>query len=210
MEDKRTLSIVQEILDIMHNKETGIVDKNLDVEKFAESRNERPIDTKFSLGAAEILKKRAANAVGCTGWAKTFLYLAKEKGIDAVGIITISMKTYSDYYDSVNKPRKRVDVVAGHVIAGIKLSDGKYHMIDPGAPQAQFFGDEPKIGNIIYHALLYSIKDKPYLITGIDKDLEKIKSYSDIQNASVSGDVNNNNCIFVIEALNNKLAKKDI
>lgn len=193
MKDEVILLKVQKILDIMHNPETGFINRNLDIERLANNREERPIDTKFSLTGKEIFKNQLGKAVGCTGVAKVFLHLVDKNTLDVIGVVTTALEAYSKGVGN-----------SGHVIVAVKLNDKKYHMFDPGKKNLKLFGTTPKIGKVIYHELLLRIKEKPYVITAITKDLEQIKSFENIKNISLSGNVNSDKLLFNKKKLETK------
>lgn len=180
----------------MYNSENGIMDDNVDVASLCAKRNEKPCDIPFSLMGYEILTYRLGNAVGYTGYAKAFLFLAQKLNIDTVGIVTISLESYTRLFTGLNQTIKQQKPIDDHVIVGIKLNDSTYHMIDPAIKKVTLFGQPPQTGALMKHILMPGIKQDPCLITAIMADLEQINFFKHIRNISVSGRIDDSFCRF--------------
>lgn len=182
MTDEQIVKSLQDILDKIHNVDTGIF-QNLGLaekqeleHKLAISHDTTIRDIRFTLSGQEIFEQKLGDLISCTGMTKVFLYAAKNSELDLKAVITTEKECLNNGFS--NK---------GHVVPAVKLSDGQYHIFEPRARNAmgvnfqKMLSQSAAVGNNVFH-ILNSIKDKPYEIIDIitAEQLEKIKTMDDI------------------------------
>ena len=182
MTDEKILESLQNVLNDIHNPETGIF-RNSDQETrkqllvdIAHNKSVPERDARFVLSGKEIYDKKLGDLVSCTGMTKVFLYAGRNSGLDLKAVITTEV-------ECLNKGHSN----QGHVVPAVKMSDGQYHIFEPRrrnvmTPDFQSMLKQPvQIGKIVFH-IVKTIMDKPYeVIDIIDQDeLEQITTMDDI------------------------------
>ena len=196
--DAQIIATVRKILDILHDPNTGfnafrkelreknlkkdeyeqaIVDKEYELAaKYGKTRANNHSEIKFSLSGKDVMDSRLY--VSCGQAAKAFCYvnsiLPKDEQLDLKVLFSTDVEHL-------------IDAKEGHTLPCVKLSDGKWHAIEPQIqpekdkqPGFQFVCDDVKVGGEIWHQLK-SIKEKgrPYQITKIVTPEEHATTYSD-------------------------------
>jgi len=187
MTDKQIKQKLQEILDQLHQPDSGIFDskkqtnKEYEIEQIGVNKNlghDTKRDATFALSGQEIIDGKYGLIVGCVGLAKAFLSATRNSGLDMRAVITTSVQTLSN--PDSNQPFN------GHVVTAVKLSDGQYHMFDPAHRQLEFLTQPAIVGKTCTH-FISGQENEPYQITQIISadELETIKTQPDIQNRSL-------------------------
>ena len=205
MTDNEIKTKLQEILTRMHAPGTGAFDssqprKNLFAFKTGtvmmqphndpEVTERRILDAKknatFTLSGQEIIEGHFASYVGCTGLAKAFLYAARDSGLDLRAVIT----TRADDLEHG---------AHGHVLPAVKMSDGKYHMIEPRIFDRQTkkvnMIEQPAIVGTNCRHVLRNLENTDYRIMKIitADQLEEIKTQAAIKAHSRQTTITSNN-----------------
>lgn len=182
MTDEKILESLQNVLNDIHNPETGIF-RNYDQETrkrllvdIAHDKSVPERDARFVLSGKEIYDEKLGDLVSCTGMTKVFLYVGRNTGLDLKAVITTEV-------ECLNKEHSN----QGHVVPAVKMSDGQYHIFEPRrrnvmTPDFQSMLKQPvQIGKNVFH-IAKTIMDKPYeVIDIIDQDeLEQITTMDDI------------------------------
>ena len=196
--DEQIIATVRKILDALHDPDTGfnafrkelreqhlkkeeyeqrIVDKEYELaEKYGLTKANNRDEVKFKLTGKDIMNSRLY--VSCGQAAKAFCYVNSQLSKDEQLDLKVLFSTDIEHL---------VDAKEGHTLPCVKLSDGKWHAIEPQIqpekdkqPGFQFVCDDVKVGGEIWHQLK-SIKEKgrPYQITKIVTPEEHATTYSD-------------------------------
>ena len=196
--DKQIIATVRKILDALHDPNTGfnafrkelreqhlkkdeyeqrIVDKEYELaEKYGLTKDNNKDEVKFKLTGKDVMDSRLY--VSCGQAAKAFCYVNSQLPKDEQLDLKILFSTDIEHL---------IDAKEGHTLPCVKLSDGKWHAIEPQIqpekdkqPGFQFVCDDVKVGGEIWHQLK-SIKEKgrPYQITKIVTPEEHATTYSD-------------------------------
>ena len=182
MTDEKILESLQNVLNGIHNPETGIF-RNYDQETrkqllvdIAHDKSVPERDARFVLSGKEIYDKKLGDLVSCTGMTKVFLYAGRNSGLDLKAVITTEV-------ECLNKGRSN----QGHVVPAVKMSDGQYHIFEPRrrnvtTPDFQNMLKQPvQIGKNVFH-IIKTIMDKPYEVIDIidQEELEQITTMDNI------------------------------
>lgn len=197
--DEQIIATVRKILDILHDPNTGfnafrkelrnqglktddeqkqpIVDKELELaEKYGLTKENDADEIKFRLSGKDVMDSHLY--VSCGQAAKAFCYansqLPKEEQLDLKVLFSTDIEHL-------------IDAKEGHTLPCVKLSDGKWHAIEPQIqpekdkqPGFEFVCDDVKVDGEIWHTLPgIKKKGRPYQITKIVTPEEQATTYSD-------------------------------
>lgn len=182
MTDEQIVKSLQDVLDKIHDPDTGIFqnlspsDKQELEHKLSITHSTTVRDVRFALSGREIFEQRLGDLISCTGMTKVFLYVAQNSGLDLRAAITTVV-------DCLNNGHSN----NGHVVPAVKMSDGQYHIFEPRAKNAvgqnfqKMLSQPVAVGKNVFH-ILNSIKDKQYEVVDIitTEQLEQIKTMDDI------------------------------
>ena len=187
MTDEQIKQTLQQILDQLHQPDSGIFDNEkqgneaFEIEQIGINKNlgrDTQRDATFALSGQEIIDGKYGMIVGCVGRAKAFLAAARDSGLDMKAVITTSVQTLSN--PDPNQP------FMGHVVVAVKMSDGQYHMIDPAHRQLQFLKQPAIVGETCTHFISGQENELYKIMQIISADeLETIKTQTEIQNRSL-------------------------
>lgn len=182
--DEQIITTIREILEKLHDPHTGfngfrnelkeqhlkkdehdkrILQKEIEIASQYGLEKADFDEQKFRISGKDVMENHLY--VSCGQAAKAFCYvnsqLPKGKQLDLMILLSTDIENL-------------VDGKAGHTLPCVKLSDGKYHAIEPQIaptkekPGFQFVSDDVKVGGEIWH-LSKEIKEKgrPYKITKI-------------------------------------------
>ena len=195
--DEQIIATIRKILDVLHDPSTGfnafrkeLREQNLNKDEF----EQRIADKEYELAAkygltrennrSEIIFRLSGKDVmdshlyvSCGQAAKAFCYVNSQLPKEEQLNLKVLFSTDIEHL---------IDAKEGHTLPCVKLSDGKWHAIEPQIqpeknkqPGFQFVCDDVKVGGEIWHQL-ESIKEKgrPYLITKIVTPEEQVTTYS--------------------------------
>lgn len=190
MTDDQIIATVRKILDVLHDPDVGfnafrkelrkqnltkdeyeqcIVDKEYELAaKYGITKQASRDEVKFRITGQDVMESHLY--VSCGQAAKAFCYvhdkLVKNGEIKHPLNLRVLLSTDVEHL---------IDGMAGHTLPCVKMSDGKWHAIEPQIqpkkgeyPGFQFVCDDVKVGGDIWH-LLESIKkqNRPYRIMKI-------------------------------------------
>ena len=195
--DEQIIATIRKILDTLHDPNNGfnafrnelrkqqltkqeyeqrIVDKEYEIAaKYGMTKQNGRDEIKFRLSGQDVMDNHLY--VSCGQAAKAFCYVNSQLPKDEQLNLKVLFSTDIEHL---------IDAKEGHTLPCVKLSDGKWHAIEPQIkpnkeyPGFNFVCDDVKAGGEIWH-LLESIKKKgrPYLITKIVTPQEQLDTYSD-------------------------------
>ena len=166
--DEQIIATVRKILDALHDPDTGfnafrkelreqhlkkeeyeqrIVDKEYELaEKYGLTKANNRDEVKFKLTGKDIMDSRLY--VSCGQAAKAFCYVNSQLPKDEQLDLKVLFSTDIEHL---------VDAKEGHTLPCVKLSDGKWHAIEPQIqpekdkqPGFQFVCDDVKVGGEIW------------------------------------------------------------
>lgn len=179
MTDEKILESLQNVLDEFHTRSMG----NMGPEErkafwinFAHNKSVSERDARFVVSGKDIYEQNLGDMVSCTGRTKLFLYTARNSGLDLKAVITTDVECLNNGHSN-----------QGHVVPGVKMSDGEYHIFEPcchnvkGRDFQNMLKQSVAPGVQVFH-VLNSIKDKPYEVVDIisGDELEKITTMDGI------------------------------
>lgn len=182
MTDEQIVKSLQDVLDKIHDPDTGIFqnlspsDKQELEHKLSITHSTTVRDVRFALSGRKIFEQRLGDLISCTGMTKVFLHMAKDSGLDLRAVITTETECLNNGHSN-----------NGHVVPAVKMSDGQYHIFEPRAKNAmgqnfqRMLSQPVAVGKNVFH-ILNSIKDKQYEVVDIitTEQLEQIKTMDDI------------------------------
>lgn len=226
--DEQIIATVRKILDALHNPDTGfnafrkelreqhlkkdeyeqaIVDKEYELaRKYGLTKANNKDEVKFKLTGKDVMDSRLY--VSCGQAAKAFCYVNSQLPKDEQLDLKVLFSTDIEHL---------IDAKEGHTLPCVKLSDGKWHAIEPQIqpekdkqPGFQFVCDDVKVGGEIWHQIK-SIKEKgrPYQITKIVTPEEQATTYSDFGKFLEATMVHNGELGFVCSTLRLILQNKN-
>lgn len=153
-----------------------------------------------------IEKKMGRGIIGCTGTAKVFCALAKEAGVNCLVVMTADKKAWEKAREQAQNgvSEQDRDIINGHQIIAIKLSDG-FHAFDPGYKEENVqYGPgyveqrESKfkdLGKVEQGKTIDMPRFKNHFVTAIiaPDEFSKVKSYQDVANLYSSGKMDSSN-----------------
>ena len=182
MTDEQIVKSLQDVLDKIHDPDTGIFqnlspsDKQELEHKLSITHSTTVRDVRFDLSGREIFEQRLGDLISCTGMTKVFLHMAKDSGLDLCAVITTEAECLNSGHSD-----------NGHVVPAVKMSDSQYHIFEPRAKNAmgqnfqRMLSQPVAVGKNVFH-ILNSIKDKQYEVVDIitTEQLEQIKTMDNI------------------------------
>ena len=226
--DEQIIATVRKILDALHDPDTGfnafrkelreqhlkkdeyeqaIVDKEYELaKKYGLTKANSKDEVKFKLTGKDVMDSRLY--VSCGQAAKAFCYVNSQLPKDEQLDLKVLFSTDIEHL---------IDAKEGHTLPCVKLSDGKWHAIEPQIqpekdkqPGFQFVCDDVKVGGEIWHQIK-SIKEKgrPYQITKIVTPEEQATTYSDFGKFLEATMVHNGELGFVCSTLRLILQNKN-
>lgn len=175
---------IQEILDEMQCIFADAIGPNNRCE-YMESINASGRDWHFGITAQQIIENKIPKKViGCTGVAKLFCKLAKNRGLKAFVICTAR---FDDWIAAKQDNKKTIH--NGHQLNAVEI-DGVLRVLDAGRCRVHFIDTNLKPGSFI-DALQTGTPD--YILTAVisgDK-FSHMNTYQKLSNLYHSGDMNN-------------------
>ena len=144
------------------------------MEKYTEKNTQH-----FAFSAQEIYDNKIPfKVIGCTGIAKLFSFFARQKGLPQDVFFIVPTVKIDDLINGEH--------LNGHQIAAVKLSDGQYHLFDPGAGNTFESAEIKTKGQAVITSAIdaqYSGKLE-YMITDFmnPDDFDKVDSYQKLEN----------------------------
>ncbi|MCQ2599611.1 MAG: hypothetical protein MJ187_04555 [Alphaproteobacteria bacterium] len=198
--DEYIVATVRKILDVLHDTKTGfnafrnelkkqhlkrneyekrIIDKQYELgEKYGLTHENSINEVKFRLTGKDVMA--SGLYVSCGQAAKAFCYVNSQLPKEQQLNLKVLFSTDTDHL---------IDAMAGHTLPCVKLSDGKWHAIEPQIkpekeyPGFQFVCDNVQVGDDIWHQLsVIKAQGRPYKITKIVTPQEHENVYSDFGN----------------------------
>jgi hypothetical protein len=220
MSDKEIIATVRKILDALHHPDTGfnafrkelrkqhlkqeeyerrIADKEYELAaRYGMTRENTHDEIKFRLSGKDVMDSRLY--VSCGQAAKAFCYvnstLPKNEQLDLKVLFSTDVEHL-------------IDGRAGHTLPCVRLSDGKWHAIEPQIqpqkgtfPGFEFVCDDVQVGGEIWHQLEgIKKKGRPYQITKIITPQEHATTYSDFGKFLAASTVHKGRSAFVCAGL---------
>ena len=144
-------SLVQQILDEMHNILSNALGPNNRREYMRANNIRGDINWSFSLSPTDIIRNRIpSNVIGCTGCAKLFCFLAQQYGIKCNVVAMASIPDWRREHFATQgvTPDNSDIVINGHQIISVDFADGP-RMFEPARRRFVPLTVPPRIGGIV-------------------------------------------------------------